>query len=354
MPEEPVITVTGHEQYRAWHAKEFPPVEQLRSNVWSIPVPFPGNPLRYTISYLLLGTGASVLIDPGWDSDDGWQHLAAGLEQAGITPGDLTGIVATHYHPDHHGMTARLKDASDAWLAMGGDEWIPDPSREADEVREADMFHLSHWGVPQDRLEELTFSRRTDRPRLLPPDLPLASGEMLPVAGLNVRAVSTPGHTPGHLCLVDEDNGLVFSGDHVLPRISPHISLEHEGLSNPLADYFDSLTAIDLGDDVEVCPAHEYRFTGLSRRVAQLARHNQARSDEVRLVLQEQAPASVWEVARELTWSRGWASLNGFSLRLALAETASHLVYLASLGHEVDVAVDFPEPVTAVATDSVR
>ena len=62
MPEEPVITVTGHEQYRAWHAKDFPPVERLRPNVWSIPVPFPDNPLRYTISYLLLGTGASVLM----------------------------------------------------------------------------------------------------------------------------------------------------------------------------------------------------------------------------------------------------------------------------------------------------
>lgn len=139
-------------------------MERLRPNVWSIPVPFPDNPLRYTISYLLLGTGASVLIDPGWDSDEGWQHLVAGLALAGIAPADLTGIVVTHYHPDHHGMTVRLKDASGAWLAMGGNEWIPDASRDVEEVREADMFRLGHWGVPQDRLEELTFSRRAGWP----------------------------------------------------------------------------------------------------------------------------------------------------------------------------------------------
>lgn len=104
----PLITITGHAQKEAWQNKVLPPVEELGGNVWSIPVPFPDNPMRYTLCYLLVGDGDVVLIDPGWDSDAGLDHLAAGLRQAGLGLSDLTGIVVTHYHSDHLGMAARL------------------------------------------------------------------------------------------------------------------------------------------------------------------------------------------------------------------------------------------------------
>lgn len=58
----------------------------------------------------------------------------------------------------------------------------------------------------------------------------------MPAKEVNLRVVATPGHSSGHVCLVDEPHGLIFSGDHVLPRISPHIALELPGPSNPLAD----------------------------------------------------------------------------------------------------------------------
>jgi hypothetical protein len=92
----PPITLTGHAQKEAWRNKVLPPVEQPGTDVWSIPVPFPGNPMRYTLRYLLLGGGDAVLIHPGWDSDAGLDHLTAGLRQAGLGLTDLTGIVATH------------------------------------------------------------------------------------------------------------------------------------------------------------------------------------------------------------------------------------------------------------------
>ena len=64
---------------------------------------------------------------------------------------------------------------------------------------------------------------------LAEPDLRLTDGSLVPAKGLDLRAVTTPGHSPGHICLVDEPHGLIFSGDHVLPRISPHIALELQG-----------------------------------------------------------------------------------------------------------------------------
>jgi hypothetical protein len=81
---------------------------------------------------------------------------------------------------------------------------------------------------------------------------------------------------------------------------------------------------------MEVCPAHEYHFIGLERRVAQLVDHNRQRSAEVLRVLDEHRPETVWDIARHLTWSRGWESLQAFSLRLAVSETASTCCHSAT------------------------
>ncbi len=317
-----------------------PAVEEVRPGVWSIPVAFPGNPLRYTLGYLLRSDQGAVFVDPGWDSDAGWQQLVEGLRIAGIQPSELTGIAVSHYHPDHLGMAARLKAASGAWLGLGEHEGLyRDDAGSAAELLAGDRSKLSEWGVPADRLPEvcltaeiLAKSRQSGEP-----DLRFADGEQLPVPSLSIRALATPGHTPGHLCFLDEANSLLLTGDHILPRITPHISLESFGAANPLADYYASLDRVDLPGGLEVLPGHEYRFRGLAERIAQIKAHTDQRSAEVRRVVSGQSPHTVWDVAQVLTWSRGWDSLRGYTLRLALAETASHLVYLESLGYPLGI-----------------
>jgi glyoxylase-like metal-dependent hydrolase (beta-lactamase superfamily II) len=199
--------------------------------------------------------------------------------------------------------------------------------------------------VPEERLAEITLGDRwlSTQKALAAPDLRLAGGSLVPAGGMGLRVVATP----GHVCLVDEAHGLIFSGDHVLPRISPNISLQIPGPANPLADYYQSLDLIGFDDEMEVCPAHEYRFSGMRRRVEALLEDNRARSAEVLRVLAGGAARSVWDIARSLSWSRGWDCLQGPPLRLALAETASHLVYLESQGFNVHIPVRDPLPTVA-------
>ncbi|MDE8670704.1 MBL fold metallo-hydrolase [Pseudarthrobacter sp. H3Y2-7] len=219
-------------------------------------------------------------------------------------------------------------------------------------AEDPDLFLRTHreeltlWGIPEDRLTEVAMDHLsfTHLLNLADPDLRLTEGSLVPAKGLDLRVVTTPGHSPGHICLVDEPHGLIFSGDHVLPRISPHIALELPGPTNPLADYYESLDLIAFEDAMEVCPAHEYRFSGMQRRVAQLIEHNRERSAEVLRVLETNRPETIWDIARHLTWSRGWDSLQAFSLRLAVSETASHVVYLRSQGHDIGVPLTEPHP----------
>ena len=61
------LQVTGTAQRGAWRARVLPPVEQVRPGLWSVPVPIPDNPLRYTLSYAFTGGAGTLIVDPGWE-----------------------------------------------------------------------------------------------------------------------------------------------------------------------------------------------------------------------------------------------------------------------------------------------
>src|SRR5699024_3521006 len=86
--------------------------------LWSIGVPFPDNPLGYTLVYLLETDRGPVLVDAGWDDDESWDALVAGFRAAGSDVASCHGVLVTHVHPDHHGLSGRVREASDAWVAM--------------------------------------------------------------------------------------------------------------------------------------------------------------------------------------------------------------------------------------------
>jgi glyoxylase-like metal-dependent hydrolase (beta-lactamase superfamily II) len=156
-------------------------------------------------------------------------------------------------------------------------------------------------------------------------------GELIDVPGLRLRAVHTPGHSPGHLCFHDETHGLLLTGDHVLPRITPNISawdLESE----PLAAYLDSLDELRKLEPSEVLPAHEYRFAGLDGRLDTLRDHHLERLREAAdIVGSGTARHTAWQIARQVSWSRPWGQLSTFQHQAALGEVVAHLRHLRSL-----------------------
>ena len=53
MTDTAALGITGVLQQDAWAEGALPPVEQVRDDLWSVPVPLPHNPLRYVLVYLL-------------------------------------------------------------------------------------------------------------------------------------------------------------------------------------------------------------------------------------------------------------------------------------------------------------
>lgn len=330
------MEITGIEQKQAWVDRTVPPIEQVAPLVWSVPIDFGHSPVRYTFSYLVMNErGECIVIDPGWESELGWQQLEQELAAAGVGLGDIVGIVSTHLHADHLGMVRQLADRTGAWVGMH-----PLDARTLDDYPdelaavERDRQWAVRVGVPDQKLAEtvmsaeaVVYTRDLARPTLL-----LEHGDLLPLDGRTLRVVFTPGHTPGHICIVDEDSQLIFTGDHILPRITPNVGMTSYPDHDSLGEYYASLELMPEWDAFEVCPAHEYRFRGLSERAQALRGHHEDRSQEITDTLAADGELTVWQIAERISWARGWSSLDGLNLRAALFETAAHVTYLTRTG----------------------
>ncbi len=332
------MEITGTAQHDTWQARALPPVEQLRTDLWSIPVPIPHNPLRYVSVYAFaLDGGGLGLLDTGWGSDESWAALTAGLAQIGAGIEDVRGALVTHLHFDHLGLASRVHEAGGAWIAMhpaDASSVARLSTAGASAFVESEMEFLVGLGAdredavsdvgPSDRLESFT--------RMAVPDRLLEDGEHADFPGWRMRAVHTPGHTPGHLCFAEEETRLFFSGDHVLPRISPNISTTFAGSADPLGDYLDSLAAVRDLDPAEVLPAHEWRFRGLDARVDALTAHHELRLTELLTAIREHPRSTPWQLAAFLTWSRPWEEYERRMRIFAVTETDAHLRLLAGRG----------------------
>ncbi|WP_216870780.1 MBL fold metallo-hydrolase [Modestobacter excelsi] len=331
------MEITGSAQHEAWQARVLPPVEQLRPDLWSIPVPIPHNPLRYVSVYAFAVPGGLGLVDTGWNSEISWTALTSGLAGIGADVTDVRGVLVTHLHADHLGLAGRVRAESGAWIAMhpadaavveamNGQDGIAATTAEVDFLvgLGADRSDaVSDVGSPESMEHFLSMAI---------PDRLLEHGDLAGFDGWQLRAVHTPGHTPGHLCFSEERTGLFFAGDHVLPRISPNISTGVRGEADPLRSYLQSLGGVrDLAPS-EVLPAHEWRFTGLADRADQLLAHHEQRLAELLDAVRAHPDSTPWQLAAHLTWSRPWSSYERRMRIFAVTETDAHLRLLASRG----------------------
>jgi glyoxylase-like metal-dependent hydrolase (beta-lactamase superfamily II) len=323
----------GAAQRYAWLENLLPPVEQIRPDLWSIPVPWPRSNLRYTLSYLVGGRGGPALIDTGWSTEDGWTGLVDGVRQTGHDITELKYVLVTHAHADHLGMAGRVREASGALVGMHPAESATLRRRVDPAWGERLSGWLRHRGAPDDEAADiagLMAGAVGFHARLARPDVDVEDGSLPLGAGTALRAVWTPGHTPGHLCFYDEQRDVLLTGDHVLPRITPHIGLPPGAEGDPLGDYQASLRRLARYRPAEVLPAHEYRFADLGARLDGLLQHHRTRLAEIEHAVASDPGLSTWTVSEALTWSRGWDRTRGVSRQSAVSETWAHLIHLQS------------------------
>ena len=320
-----------------------------------LPIALPG--LGHVNCYVLEDERGIALVDPGLPGPDSWAALMARLASAGFKLEHVHSVVVTHSHPDHFGGAPRLQRETGAdlithrsfklWWDLEAD--AEDPEAVANGTAPAPVVPRAptgHWDRPTpwgglpfrpqmegSSSEELRRNLFEDMgiPR---PTVRLDDAQVVRLAGREWVAVHTPGHTPDHLCLYDPVEGIVLSGDHVLPTITPHISGLGEA-ADPLAEFFHSLDRMDeLSGVSTVLPAHGHPFTDLHGRVDAIRTHHVGRLDKLREASGEMGRmATVNELMQHLFSERAWGSM-------AESETFAHLEHLRLGGLADQTTVD--------------
>ena len=337
-----------------------PPVEQLAEGLWSLPVPMPvRSPLRYVSVYVFAVPGGLVLLDSGWGDDDSWAALQAGLASIGAAVTDVRGVLVTHMHWDHLGLADRIRQASGAWVALHEDDLalVSRPEyRDPDLAVARDRERLLRLGAGPEEADGARDRREfwTTFTNTALPDRVLRDGDRADAPGWDLRVVHTPGHTPGHVCFAEARLDTLFAGDHVLPRITPNISVEVGGPDDPLGQYLASLHQTSMLPLTHVAPAHEWRFDGLAARTAQIAAHHDRRLAEVVAAVAARPDSTPWEIAGHLTWSRSWDQYAGRMRVFAVTETVAHVARLVATGDLLSTGGAVPRYRAAAPTAAAR
>jgi glyoxylase-like metal-dependent hydrolase (beta-lactamase superfamily II) len=300
-----------------------------------LPITMEGSTLAHVNVYLARGRDGFLLVDSGWNTPESFAALAHGLRQIGADIKDISQIVCTHVHPDHYGMAGRIKQLSGATLVMHHiekDFIAPRYITMQELLGETDQMLVAN-GVPHDEMVVLRDATVGLAQFIVPvmPDATLHDGETITTGTFNFRVVWTPGHSSGHICLYEPEKRLLLSGDHVLPKITPNISVHPLSIENPLGRYLKSLKETRRLNVGLTLPGHDEPFTALIPRIDQIARHHEERNREI-MAMTAPGPTTAFQIARQMIWGTRarWRDLPAFHKRMAIFETLAHLEMMAA------------------------
>ncbi len=314
-----------------------PGCHQVAPGVHRLPLPMPQDGLAAVNVYLLEGDQGLAMIDAGWHVPGSMAVLREGLRSIGADLVDIRDVFVTHVHRDHYTMGPQLRRDVGARVHLGVGERtgleLVQQRRDGQPVTSLGVLRRAGAAVLARTVEGLMIHEPWDALDWEAPDEWLLPGD-LEIAGRTVEAVAVPGHTKGHLVFHDRTAGLLFSGDHVLPTITPSIGFELGEWDLPLGRYLESLSLLLHRPDGTLLPAHGSPGGSVHARVRELLSHHDERlvatSSHV-----EAGGSTGLEIASALKWTRRdrhFEDLDAFNQMIAVCETVAHLDVLVADG----------------------
>jgi glyoxylase-like metal-dependent hydrolase (beta-lactamase superfamily II) len=193
--------------------------------------------IRYVQVYLI-DCEPLTLVDTGVRSPESRARLEAGLEELGHSLADIQRVIVTHAHGDHMGLVQSIRDAGADLECLVHEADVPVVEAFVEDVRRrvTEMTSLfREYGVPEELLQQM----HTDRIAALAIDEAeaestvvdriLRDGDAIDWKDFALKVRHSPGHTPGHILLEDEEHGLLFTGDQVMGQAIPYAENFYQG-----------------------------------------------------------------------------------------------------------------------------
>lgn len=289
--------------------------------------------LNHVNLWILEDGDALTVVDTGMnmpESRELWEAVLAGR----FAGRRIARVICTHYHSDHIGLAAWLCGRFDAPLAMSRIEWATarflgiDHTPEMMEVQRRFYRGLGYASEWLDRLDAVG-NAYAAKVVAVPPELHrLRQDDVLRIGGRDWRVILAAGHSPGMACLYSETDRLLIAGDHILPSITPNVSIyPSEPEADPLSEYLGSFQPFQaLPEETLVLASHGRPFRGLHARIDEIETHHAERLERVLSACRR--PQSVVDML-ELLFAAG---LTDHERVIASGEALAHARHLQTLG----------------------
>ena len=305
-------------------------MEEIRPGLFRIEIPLLNNPLKYLNSYVLVSRDRHLVVDTGLNREECLAAMEAGLKELGLDRSRCDFFI-THLHTDHIGLVGKLITPQSR-VFLSQPDWSDVLDREKwDRFVETARAN----GFPEHEIRQ-TLSLHPgylNTPEHIPDITVIKDGDLFSIGAFRFRCLATPGHSSGHMCLYDQDEKILISGDHILGDITPNIQSWREN-QNCLEDYLNSLDKVTALEVELVLPGHRRLVHDLKRRVGELKAHHCERADET-LALINNGGKTAYEVAGGMKWDIRCDSWDDFPVAqkwFAMGEAMAHLRYLEGRG----------------------
>ena len=286
-------------------------------------------PSLYNNVYVVEADGGAVLVDFGvqFNLQDFFEKFQKYVtDEISLKFDDLAGVVVTHAHIDHFGGLSNLPSTLPKYIHEIDSKAV----EKFEEVFAWAKFYflefLERVGLPDEK-KKLYFELYTSGKKMIKAtqiDRKLKDGDDL----LGIKIIHTPGHSPGHICLLVDN--VILTGDHILPYITPHQFPESIMKWTGIGHYLESLEKVrKIVQEKKVklgLPAHYDEIEDVEKRIEEIKKHHERRLERVLEICK--TPKTTVEVSREL-----FGEKKGYDVVLAIEETEAHIEYLWDRGY---------------------
>ncbi|MFW9878573.1 MAG: MBL fold metallo-hydrolase [Candidatus Thorarchaeota archaeon] len=300
--------------------------------------------VRFVSLYTFKIKDKNILFDSGLDMGNWSKLFFLALKDINLTVQDIDYCFISHNHSDHVGLAGTLKQLNPKLKLLMSDitaktlEWENEEENldELDQEAKKVAFQMIKYGFSERQAERVIqfFSFWPQFRKYQKPDIILNDGDRILE---DLEVIWTPGHSFGHICVFNTKKKYLFSGDHILSRITPHIGnyiipkvlikeYESYDFNNILKHYLNSLDRIDKLNPKIIFPAHQEIIYDPHKRITEIKEHHKNRLEEIsRLIKDNPLPPSKISQLH-------FGDIDDMNSFLALSEVLGHLFFLESQG----------------------
>ncbi|OUS09696.1 hypothetical protein A9Q90_02895 [Gammaproteobacteria bacterium 54_18_T64] len=282
-------------------------------------------------SYVILpepGSDELVLIDTGVGTDEAWQYLQLGLKEYDYAIEDITLLLLTHAHTDHFGQASRIREVSgcEIWghknVHLTVDGFLPSAER----IEEEKAF-LQGFGFSAEMYDK-AYDYRAYIGEIYKPcklDREFKDNDVVPIEGFDLKVIHTPGHCPEEVVFWQAESRQMFSGDHLLPDVTPVCLLDFPQSpggerTHTLGQYYRSADKVIPYDIKHIYPSHGDVFQDHRELIAGYKLSTERRLLKISKILEQHGSLTPFEVGQHL-FPKVWEE----QLYAVISEVMGHL-----------------------------